>query len=130
MATLYDRIRQTIDKLKPALPVAPTLQPITAPVDIEEPEVQETVKRLGYITEASISHTIRQAARHKLLVQVFYNNVWRYVEPYSFRQGKLGTLFFGHDLARNATRSYYLHRIHELRPTSIPFNPRWFVEIN
>jgi len=128
--SLYDRIKETVNKLKPALVTQPALQPIKEPIEIEEPDVPEPIRHASYINEASIVYAIRQAARHRLLVQVYYNLVWRYVEPYSFKQGKLGTLFYGHDLTRNSTRSYYIHKIAELKGTDIPFNPRWFIEIN
>jgi len=126
---LYDRIKDTINKLKPTLAVQPALRPIKEPIDIEEPEVPEPIRKASYINEASIVYAIRQAARHRLLVQVYYNLVWRYVEPYSMRMGKYGTLFYGHDLTRNNTRSFYIHKIVELKGTDIPFNPRWFIEI-
>jgi predicted DNA-binding transcriptional regulator YafY len=127
MGNLFERIKQTIQKIKPTL--ATPLQPIQEPAVVEE-EAAPIAKQQAYINQASITHIIRQAARHRLLVQVYYNNMWRYVEPYSFRQGKSGSLFYGHDLMRNGTRSYSLNKILEVKPTTIPFNPRWFIEIN
>jgi predicted DNA-binding transcriptional regulator YafY len=126
MGTLFSRIKETIQKLKPTL--ATPLQPIQEPAVIEE-EAPEPAIPQAYINQAGIMHIIRQSARHRLLVQVYYNNVWRYVEPYSFRAGKSGSLFYGHDLIRNGTRSYALGKIAEVKPTTIPFNPRWFIEI-
>jgi len=125
MSGLFSRIKQTIQRFKPSL------APIPEPA-VEEPEPSEPtpVKRVSYVTEANIMHVIRESSRHRLLIQVLYSNIWRYVEPYSFRQGKQGALFYGHDLTRNNTRSYYIHRIQEVKPTDIPFNPRWFVEID
>jgi predicted DNA-binding transcriptional regulator YafY len=123
MGNLFSRIKDTIQKFKPSLAPIPE-----APA--AEPEAPEPVKRMLYITEANIMHIIRESAQHRRLIQVLYNNVIRYVEPYSFRQGKQGALFYGHDLTRNGTRSYYISKIQEVQPTDIPFNPRWFVEID
>lgn len=132
MGRLYDRILDTVKKLKPA--ISTPLQPIQEP-DLDEPEelveqATELAKKLSYVTEASIVHLIRQAAQHRLLIQLYYNNEWRFAEPYALRPGKFGTLFWAHDLLRNSTRSYYLHKIVEMKPTATPFNPRWTIEIN
>jgi len=127
MGNLFDRIKDTITKFKPQLSTIPEISPA---VEEQAPALEQApIKRVSYITEASIMHVIRESAQHRLLVQVLYNNVWRYVEPYSFRNGKQGALFYGHDLVRNGTRSYYINKIQEAQPTDIPYNPRWFVEI-
>jgi predicted DNA-binding transcriptional regulator YafY len=124
MAKLFDRIKDTIQKFKPQLAPIPD-----AKVEEVEPSEVEPIKRVSYVTEASMMHAIREAAQHRQLIQLLYNNIWRYVEPYSYRQGKQGALFYGHDLTRNGTRSYYIHKIQEIKHTDIPYNPRWFVEI-
>jgi predicted DNA-binding transcriptional regulator YafY len=125
MGNLYERIKQTIQKFKPAL------KPIEEPTVTEEAkeEVPQPVRRAEYLSDANMVYIIRQASAKRHLVYLLYNNMWRYVEPYSFRQGEFGTLFYGHDLLRNGTRSYYINRIQELQSTIIPYAPRWFVEI-
>lgn len=129
MSSLYDRIKQTVQNIRP-----PKL-----PYEVQEEELEwreeETgtpdvaMPKAGYLQEASAVAIIRKAAKHRLLVYMNYDGQWRQVEPYSFRHGKEGTLFFGHDLLRNNTRSYYVSKIEEVRMTDIPYNPRWYVEI-
>lgn len=130
MGDLYDRIKTTIKRLRP-----PKL-----PAEVEEEELdwegeEEAIPSIampkaGYLQEAEASAIIRKAARNQVLIYLLYNGVFRYVEPYSFRQGKEGLLFFGHDLARNDTRSYYISRMEEVSLTDIPFSPRWYIEID
>ena len=125
MGNLYSRLVQTVQKFKPTL-----TRPIEEPTVYEEPKEEIPVRKAEYLAEANMVYLIRQASRNKMLIYLLYNNMWRYVEPYSFRQGKLCTLFYGHDLLRNGTRSYYIGRIQELQSTKVPFSPRWFIEIS
>lgn len=129
MAGLFERIKSVVRKLK--LPKLPFFrkEPLPEEEVTELEELEKPVERATYLQEAQIISIIRKAARKKVLVKILYNNVWRLAEPYSFRQGRAGLLFFAHDLSRNDTRSYYIHRIQEIQMTDIPFNPRWFVEL-
>jgi len=129
MAGLFERIKSVVRKLK--LPKLPFFQkePLPEEETTEVEELKKPVERATYLQEAEIVTLIRRAARKRVLVKILYSNVWRLAEPYSFRQGRFGLLFFAHDLARNGTRSYYVHRTQEIQMTDIPFNPRWMVEL-
>lgn len=130
MGRLFDRIKATVKKL--ALPRIPWFKKEPIPEEeagLPPEEMARPVERATYLEDARMVAMIRKAARERRLVYVLYGGEWRYAEPYSFRQGKLGLLFFAHDLKRNDTRSYYIHRIQELQSTDIPYNPRWMVEL-
>lgn len=128
MGNLYDRIKSTIRNLL-RLPTD----------DVKEEEIEwsgedrevgvSTLPKAGYLQEAEAVAIIRKAAANRLLVSLQYSGQVRNVEPYSFRQGAQGLLFYGHDLYRNDTRSYYVHKIEQVQLTDIPYNPRWMVEI-
>lgn len=129
MAGLFDRIKSVVRKLK--LPKLPFFQKEPLPEEeiTEVEELRKPIERATYLQEAQIISIIRKAATKRVLVKILYSNVWRLAEPYSFRQGRFGLLFYAHDLQRNDTRSYYIHRIQEIQMTEIPFNPRWLVEL-
>lgn len=128
MAGLFERIKSVVRKLK--LPSIPFFKRAPVPEEeVEAEELRKPVERATYLQEAQIVSIIRKAARTRFLVNVLYANVWRLAEPYSFRMGKHGLLFYAHDLSRNGTRSYYIHRIQEIQSTEIPFNARWMVEL-
>ncbi|MCK5611405.1 hypothetical protein KAR91_56565 [Candidatus Pacearchaeota archaeon] len=98
------------------------------PGELEE-DIAEPIRRATYLDEAEMMHIIRQSAQRRTLLWMLYNNQWRHVEPYSFRDGKQGLLLYGHCLIHNDTHSFYVHRIQELQLTDVPFNPRWYIEI-
>jgi len=129
MGNLYDRIKNTIRSLLRL----PTKEVKEEPVEWagEQTDVAPVaLPKAGYLQEAQAVSIIRKAAHNRLLVNLQYSGQFRYVEPYSFRQGKFGLLFFGHDLLRNDTRSYYINKIESVELTDIPYNPRWYVEID
>lgn len=129
MAGLFERIKSVVRKMKlPKLPFFKK-EPLPEEEVTEVEELKKPVERATYLQEAQIIAIIRKAARRRTLVKILYANVWRLAEPYSFRQGRFGLLFFAHDLYRNGTRSYYIHRTQEIQMTDIPFNPRWLVEL-
>lgn len=130
MGRLFDRIKATVKKLRlPRLPIYKK-EPLPEEDEALSPEeLGRPVEKAGYLQDAQMVSIIRKAAREYSLVYILYGGVWRYVEPYSFRQGRHGLLFFAHDLFRNDTRSYYIHRVQELQSTDIPFNPRWMVDL-
>lgn len=128
MGNLFDRIKNVIKKLTPYLPFYKK-EPLPEEETTDVEELQKQVDRADYLDDAKMVHLIRKAARNVILVKLLYANVWRLVEPYSFRQGTYGLLFYGHDMTRNGTRSYYIHRIQQLELTNIPFNPRWVIEL-
>lgn len=130
MGRLFDRIKATVKKL--GIPKLPFFKKEPLPEEeagLPPEELARPVERATYLEDARMVAMIRKAARERLLVYVLYAGVWRYAEPYSFRQGRHGLLFFAHDLTREGTRSYYIHRIQELQSTEIPYNPRWMVEL-
>ncbi len=135
---LFDRIKSVIRKLiPPKLPSEPAGAPPPeedvppAEVDIPEEMPPASIEREvgGYLDKAGMTHMIRMAAKQKTLLYMRYNNTWRHVEPYSFRPGKGGLLFYGHCLIHNDTHSFYIHKIQGLQLTEIPFSPRWFIEL-
>jgi predicted DNA-binding transcriptional regulator YafY len=126
MARLFERIKQALRNILPKLPVF--REEPGVPGEPEE-ELAEPVRRATYLQEAEIMHIIKQSAQRRTLLWMLYNNQWRHVEPYSFRDGKQGLLLYGHCLIHNDTHSFYVHRIQELQLTDIPYNPRWYVEI-
>lgn len=130
MGNLFDRIKSVVKKLRlPKLPFF-TREPLPEEdAGLSPEELAKPVERATYLEEAQMVAIIRKAARERRLVNILYSNQWRLAEPYSFRQGRYGLLFFAHDLHRNGTRSFYIHRTQELQSTDIPFNPRWMVEL-
>ena len=130
MGRLFDRIKETISKLH--LPRLPFFKKEPVPEEDEglsPEEIVKPVERATYLQDAQMVFIIRKAARRNTLVRILYSDIWRYAEPYSFRQGRYGLLFFAHDLMRNGTRSFYIHRAQEIQLTDIPYNPRWMVEL-
>jgi hypothetical protein len=131
MSNLYERIKQTIQKLKPA-PEAPEPIGTPAPEQVTVPlgvQPEQAIEKAGFLQHAQMVSVIRNSAQRKTLVSIRYHDRWRYVEPYSLRPGKQGVLFYGHDMTANDTHSYYIHKIQEVSLTDIPFSPRWMVEI-
>lgn len=132
MGNLFDRIKDTVQKLKPQrLPdfkEEPGVPGEAPPGEAVEPAPPPT-EPMEYLAEAGMVSTIRKAAQNRYLLYMLYNNTWRHVEPYSFRGGKQGQLLYGHCLIHNDTHSFYVHKIQDLQLTDIPFSPRWMVEI-
>jgi hypothetical protein len=129
MANLYERIKQTVLKMQPSLFYERTKEGIARPVPQEEAPAAIEREIGGYLDKAEIIHMIRTAGRQGVLLHMRYNNVWRHVEPYSFRSGKQGILVYGHCLIHNDTHSFYLHKIQGLQLTETPFAPRWTIEL-
>ena len=138
MSTLFSRIRETVQKLKPTIqqpvpevaPAPPGTEPITFESVVEEFTYPGLTREdFDYISFAEMAATIRKGGLNRLLLYMLYKNKWRHIEPYSFRRGKEGILFFGFDIQANDTRSFYLHRIEQMKLTEIPFAPRWLIEL-
>lgn len=134
MPNLFGRIKDVVQKLKSVAD-----QPVPAPPDTEAVSFEAVVEEFqhptlrpedfNYVGLAEMAATIRKAGMTRFLVYMLYNNKFRYVEPYSFRRGKKGLLFFGHDIQANDIRSFYLLKISQLKMTDIPFSPRWVIEL-
>lgn len=125
---LYERIKRAVLQVKPTLYYERVRDEAPQPVPVEEaPEAIER-EAAGYLDKAGMTHMIRKAAQQTLLLNIRYNNQWRYVEPYSFRDGKQGILLYGHCLMHNRIHSFYLHRIQGLKMTDMIFSPRWTIE--
>lgn len=56
------------------------------------------------------------------------NEGWREVEPYSFREKKGETYFYGYDIKKGGIRGFILNSINEIEKTENTYNPRWTVE--
>ena len=132
MSNLFERIKQTIQKLKPAPEAPEPAPPAPAPSEVTVPpgvQTEEALQRAGFLQHAQVVAILRNSGRRKTLVSLLYHDKWRYVEPYSLRPAKQGTLFYGHDMTANNTHSYYIHKIQQAQLTDIPFSPRWVVEL-
>lgn len=136
---LYERILETVRKLSPPRDTVQHLTPPVnepgAPGDIQT-ELHKPVsprpgepQEMAWLSQADTVSTIRRAAKRRILLNMEYNGVTRYVEAYSFRPGKHGVLFYGYCLTHNEIHSFYIHRIGKVEVTDIPFSPRWAVEL-
>jgi predicted nucleotidyltransferase component of viral defense system len=78
---------------------------------------------------------IRFAGANHLCVEIDYRKAngqrtQRLVEPYSLRRTKVGKiLLHTHDRTRNDHKSYRIDRLLGVKVTSIPFSPRYVVEL-
>ena len=126
MGKLFDRILDAINKIRPS----PGFEDdkTLVPGDTKE-NIQQAVKRSAYLSEASMVHLARNAAQQRLLIYLSYNGQWRYCECYSIKAGKSGTFLYAYCLIHQRIHSFYIHRIQEMQPTTIPFNPRWIIEM-
>ena len=134
MSNLFGRIKDTIQKLKSVadqpVPAPPGTEPVSFEVVVDEfrhPTLRP--EDFNYVGLAEMASTIRKAGMTRFLLYMLYNGKFRHVEPYSFRRGKQGLLFFGFDIQANDMRSFYLTKIQQLKMTDIPFSPRWVIEL-
>lgn len=88
------------------------------------------------LDENLIKYRIRYAGSSNFLLLMRYNNVWRNVEPYSYRwrgakdeKGRKRLLFFGFCLAHNQIHAFRLDKIQGLIVTDQTYSPRWRVEV-
>lgn len=129
MGNLFDRIKGVVKKLA-SIPRAYLREPPEeGGAELPEPDEITYAEKDQYLSHANIVHILRVAAKKKLLVRLRYHDKYRYVESYSFRAGKSGLLYFGHEIEGNDTRSYYLYKIQSVQLTDIPYNPRWYIEL-
>ena len=74
--------------------------------------------------------SVRFAAANHLCVELGYGGSVRVIEPYSLRRTRDGNLLlYGVRADNSETRSYRVDRIASVRVTSVPFNPRYKVEM-
>jgi hypothetical protein len=124
---------------------------MSVPAGLRERIKQETKKQIGEgpklpqdfmldprkpLDASTLRYRIRYAARNNLLMLIRYKDdgFWRYIEPYSFRQGKEGPLLYAYDLNRQggkaqSIKAFYPNKMHGLAVTNETFIPRWEVEI-
>ena len=79
-------------------------------------------------------HLLRYAAVNRLKVEIDYRpekgrSGPRFVEPYSLRRTRDGKLVLFVVNAERSLRSYRIDRIAGIRPTAIPFIPRYQIEL-
>lgn len=75
--------------------------------------------------------TVRFAAANHLLVELAYDGRTRLIEPYSLRRTRAGNLILHAERADGSGhRSYRVERIHGLRTTTTPFQPRFPIEFS
>ena len=74
--------------------------------------------------------SVRFAAANHLCVELGYQGGVRVIEPYSLRQSREGNLLlYGVRTDTGAVRSYRVDRITSVRVLSVPFRPRYRVEM-
>ena len=74
--------------------------------------------------------SVRFAAANHLCVELGYQGRVRTIEPYSLRRSRDGNLLlYGVRTDRGEIRSYRVDRITSIRVTSLPFRPRFRVEM-
>ena len=131
---LFDRIKEVVQRMSAPRGLS-KLEPEYEPGVPGEPPPEEAPRWLqemsldDWSSQAGIIGTLRQAAKQRTLVELTYNGTPRYVEVYSFRNGKYGVLLYGYCLVHNSIHSFYIWRIDDAKLTDIPFSPRWTVEL-
>lgn len=84
-----------------------------------------------------IEYRIQVAARKRVKLNMFYNNTWRKVEPYSYRgtaQGFKAKVLYGWCDLHDTIEAYYLQPIEDhtgiqdVHVTDVPFTPRFEIE--
>jgi predicted nucleotidyltransferase component of viral defense system len=72
---------------------------------------------------------VRFAAANRLLVEFLYDGVLRRVEPYSLRRAGTGNLLlYGWEKVAGHIKAFNVARMHDVRPTTIAFMPRYRIE--
>ena len=72
---------------------------------------------------------ISLCASNRELLWMTYNNVSRYVEPYSYRFKSTGKLFYAFCHKDQQIESFRLDRIGDVKRTGIKFEPKYPIEI-
>lgn len=81
--------------------------------------------------DVSVEEAIAYAAANRVLLELTYNGVTRMVEVYSYRVSKAGNkILMAHCHKDDKTESFRLDRIDYAKATTIPFEPRWAIEIS
>lgn len=101
-------------------PHIPSQQPV---------QPQPVQQNHGPLTTAEKTGLIHQAGRELKRLEIKYDGVDRLVEPYSFRSGKTGLLFFGWCSIHDKIHSFKLEKIEEIKVSEFPFSPRFEVEL-
>lgn len=82
-----------------------------------------------------IKYRIRFAGQRRLLLWMYYNDQWRFVEPYSYRyETPSGSntkmiYFYGYCRIHDRIHKFRLDRIQGLRVLDETFAPRWPIEV-
>ncbi len=75
--------------------------------------------------------SIRFAAANRLCVELGYNGIIRLIEPYAFRQSKVGgILLYAIRTDNKEPRSYRVDRIESIKVTQRSFTPTYTIEIS
>ena len=81
------------------------------------------------IEEFPFHEIIAEAARGRFRVRMSYNAEMRTIEPYSYRQGNVGALFYGFHVEAGKIKAFDLSKIESVEMTEEEFSPQWTVEI-
>ena len=88
------------------------------------------VDTTGHVPTKAPLETVRYAAANRLCVDLMYDGSRRLIEPYSLRRTSDGNLLLyavKHTTGEN--RSYRVDRIQGVTVTSVPFTPRYAIEL-
>lgn len=82
------------------------------------------------ISQQEVLLRFQQGGRGRVLLLMLYNNMWRHVEPYSFRFRSKGAqpLMFGYCRVHREIHSFRPDRVQGLALTDEGYAPRWTVE--
>lgn len=128
----WNRLRRLFTPTRTRQPTAPMQTTPRAPPRVpspQQPAPQPTLPQQGPATVAEKTALIHQAGRELKLLEIKYDGVDRLVEPYSFRSGTTGLLFFGHCSIHDRIHSFKLEKISDIKVSEFPFAPRWEVEL-
>lgn len=120
----WDSVKNFLSQFGPAKQPSRPAPKAPAPVVVPETPVSRPPEAAMDFAQA-----IAEAARQKVLLQMRYKGVLRYVEPYSYRWFSTGKHFMGYCYRDHRINSFKPERIEMLQLTDIPFTPRWPVEI-
>jgi predicted DNA-binding transcriptional regulator YafY len=75
-----------------------------------------------------VKELIRQAGRQRVLLRFWYEDEWRVVEPYSFRDRSGHELFYAWCHLRDDIRSFDPEKMERVEVTHTSYSPRYEVE--
>jgi len=101
-----------------------------APTDVGAPPPAGPPPQMTGLSQQEILLRFQEGGRGRVLVLMLYNNVWRHVEPYSFRFRAKGPnpLMYGWCRVHNEIHSFRVDRVQGIGLTDERYAPRFPVE--